>query len=230
MMEDLDPTSFAGVMRPFPLFWITTSSDAGVNIAPMVTLTGLTHMPVRLIVAINPKRKTFRNLEKNPQMVANIPFGDTETLDTLWDSAWGGFREGEDKFSILGIKTRPSEVVRPPRLDKCIASVELKVLEVLRPSPSSGTDRPVLVLEPVACSVDSEYYDMESRKYRKGTPIPLHYGGNKFSVLEREILAGPELRASGRILHGKEYHSYISSDSTEFASKSLMEKIARYRS
>lgn len=229
-MQELDPKSFSGVMRPFPLFWITTQSGSGPNIAPMVTLTGLTHIPVRLIIAINPRRKTFKNIEKNPELVASIPFGDEETLDTLWDSAWGGFREGEDKFSILGIETAPSSIVKPPRLKKCIASVEMRVLEILKPSDTSGTDRPVMVLEPVACFVNSDYYDMESKKYRSGTPIPLHYGGNKFCVLEKEIIAGKELRERGKILHGKDYLAYISSDDTAFASGNLLERIRRHRS
>jgi flavin reductase (DIM6/NTAB) family NADH-FMN oxidoreductase RutF len=227
MMEELDPRSFSGVLRPLPLFWITTQSDSGPDIAPMVTLTGLTHLPVRMIIAINPRRKTYRNIARNPELVANIPFGDTETLDTLWDSAWGGFRQEDDKFSTLGIETIPSRAVRPPRVKNCIASVEMRVLEVLSPSPSAGTDRPVMVLEPVACSVNMDYYDKESRKYRTGTPIPLHHGGNRFSVLDKSIIAGRELREAGRVLIGKEYLSYISSDDATFASKNLLQRLGR---
>lgn len=229
-MLELDVKTLSGVTRPFPLYWVTTMSDNGPDIAPMATLTGLTHYPLRLIMAINPKRRTYRNLENNPELVASIPFGDTETLDTLWDSAWGGFRDGENKFDILGIESHPSKAVKPPRPKHCIASIEMRVIERLWPKESSGADRPVLVLEPLACSVNPQYYDTSCSRYLEGAPIPLHFGGNKFSVLGKEILAGPELRSQKKALHGKEYHSYISTDDTTNASKTLLEKIRRHRS
>ena len=228
-MHELDARTMAGVNRPFPLFWVTTSSGTYTDIAPMATLTGLTHMPVRLMLAMNPKRKSFRNIERNPELVVNIPYGDEATLDKLWDSAWGGFREGEDKFSVLGIRTVPSRIVKPPRLERCIASIEYRVLEFLRPSPATGADRPIMILEPVACAADERYYDLASMKYRGGTPVPFHYGGNKFSALGREIIAGPELRAQGRVLGGEEYFSYITSADEKNASGDLLRRVRGHR-
>lgn len=229
MMRELDAKTMAGVNRPFPIVWVCTSSGPVADIAPMATLTGLTHMPVRLMMAVNPKRKTFRNIMDNPELVVNIPYGDEKTLDTLWDSAWGGFMKGEDKFAILGIETAPSKAVKPPRLRSCIASIEYRVVEFLSPSPASGADRPIMILEPVACAVDDRYYDMQTMKYREGVPVPLHFGSNKFSVLGREFLAGRELRARGTVLESKEYASYISTPDEKNASGELLRMVRRHR-
>jgi flavin reductase (DIM6/NTAB) family NADH-FMN oxidoreductase RutF len=229
MMQELDARTMAGVNRPFPLYWVTTSDGKWADIAPMATLTGLTHSPVRLMMAISPKRKTFRNIEKTRELVVNIPYGDERTLDAAWDSAWGGFAEGEDKFEVLGIETAPSKAVQPPRLANCIASIEYRLLEFLKPSPATGVDRPIMVLEPVACAADDACYDASTGRYREGTPVPLHYGGNVFGVLGKRILAGPELRASGRVLGGKEYHAYIGSGDRTFASKGLLARVDAYR-
>ncbi len=229
MMRELDAGTMAGVNRPFPLFWVCTSDGKWNDIAPMATLTGLTHMPVRLILTMNPKRKSFKNVMKTRELVVNIPYGDAATLDTLWDSAWGGFMMGEDKFSILGIETAASKAVRPPRLKRCLASIEYRVLEFLQPSPESGADRPVMVLEPLACAVDEGHYDFGSRKYSGDAPIPLHFGSNMFSVLGKGIIAGAGLRAANRVLGGEEYFSYISSADERNASRNLLEKVREYR-
>lgn len=138
--RDLDSASRKDVYRilsslviPRPIAWIlTVAPDGGSNLAPFSSFMGIFNPPA-LAVAFGRKRDgslkdTHRNLRERKEAVVHVADGDLlEALHATGEELPFGVSEAER----LGLETRPSDRVRPPRLDAAPVALECRYRQEL---------------------------------------------------------------------------------------------------
>ncbi|MFM1850751.1 MAG: hypothetical protein RIS54_435 [Verrucomicrobiota bacterium] len=104
---------------PRPIAWVSTISAAGAtNLAPFSFFQGVCASPPTLMfVPVNNRqggrKDTIRNLEAVPECVVNLVSRD---LAAAMNATAAALPHGESEFEALGIASRPSTRVRPPRV------------------------------------------------------------------------------------------------------------------
>ncbi|MCX6806815.1 MAG: flavin reductase family protein [Candidatus Berkelbacteria bacterium] len=201
MVIDYNLDKVTNLTRPLTPFLITSySKKYGDDVAPISSVGFLSYNPPRNIIAIHPKRNTYKNLKETGECVLNVP-----AVDLLEAIFKAGKKVSPDfnKFKAYGFTKEQSKIVKPVRIKECIAWVEYKIIEELFPKES---ERTLFVLKPVTASVRKEV--MQGERYSpEKAKIPVHLSGNVFSVAERTLLVYKK-----EVMSWKEYMDYISKE------------------
>lgn len=122
-------------VAPRPIAWVTTVDDAGtVNCAPFSYYQAVCSDPPMLMLSLSDRpgggpKDTLRNLEATGEFVVHAaPAGQARAVvDTA-----APHPPGVSETDLLGLETRPSSVVRPPRLAASPVAMECRLVETRR--------------------------------------------------------------------------------------------------
>lgn len=204
-----DISKSSNLIRPLPVYLVTTYHPKfGINAAPMSAFTFQSYNPPRQSIAVHPSRDTYKNIIETGQLVANIPIGDETNIDKLWVCARGGYKHGINELEEAGFTPIESKCVKPPRIKEALASIEYEVVDIWS-LDKKKSERPIILLEPVAAVVEDDIIDIDSMRYKKEARIPIHLSGNMFRVNETIIIAGQNNRKMNRVLNWNQYIAYI---------------------
>lgn len=116
-----------------PVVLITTlNPDGSANIAPMSSAWWLGW---NCLLGLGARSQTSINLQREKQCVLNLPStAQVAAVNRLARTTGAdpvpphkvamGYRHEADKFGISGLTARPSELVRPPRIEECPVQLE----------------------------------------------------------------------------------------------------------
>ncbi|MES9522230.1 flavin reductase family protein [Streptomyces capoamus] len=118
-----------------PVVLLSTENENGsFNLAPMSSAWALGHV---IVLGLGADGQTAHNLRSRRDLVVNLPaptqWPAVERLAPLTGrtpvpvSKRGSFRFEPDKFAAAGLRPRPSELVRPPRVAECPMQMEARV-------------------------------------------------------------------------------------------------------
>lgn len=119
---------------PRPIAWVSTiSADGRTNLAPFSFFQGVTSAPPSLLfVPVNTrdggKKDTVRNIEEVPEFVVNLV---SNELAESMNATAAMLPYGESEFTAFGIESKPSELVRPPRVAVAPVSFECKLHQIV---------------------------------------------------------------------------------------------------
>ena len=109
-----------------PVTLITTvGKDGSTNAAPHSRATIADYDPLQIIISVNTKHDTHRNIIETREFVINIP--SINMLKQIW-IAQKCFPYGVSELEKAGLTSFPAEKVRPPRIMECRAYIESSVL------------------------------------------------------------------------------------------------------
>ncbi|MHC4956444.1 MAG: flavin reductase [Planctomycetota bacterium] len=186
------------VIVPRPIAWVSTRSpDGALNAAPFSYFQALGGKPPMVMIAIGNRRTgepkdTRKNIEATGEFVVNIV--DEESglamVETSIDHPYG-----VSEFEEAGLETLPSEMVAPPRIAGCRASLECKLDRVLELAGSG-----VCIGEVVLFHVDDAVLDESgvADPYRLNALGRL--GGSNYAT-QRELISIDQSGAMGTV-HG----------------------------
>ena len=118
-------SDFHRLIAPRPTVLVTTVDDKGrEDVAVFSWVTPVSFDPPMIALAVGPNKHSYWNITRMNEFVINIP--NEKLLDKLW-IAGGPWDPKESKLKKAGLKTKPSEMVRPPRLSECPVSLECVV-------------------------------------------------------------------------------------------------------
>lgn len=128
-------------------------------------------------LVINPNRYTYELIQKNKELVINIP-----NVDLVDQVHRIGTTTGRrvDKFKDSGLTCLASESVAPPLIDECAANLECKVSRII-----DLEHHHILICQVVRAIAEPAYFDGQWNPEKYHT---LHYlGGKRYGVLEKMI-------------------------------------------
>lgn len=134
----IDPTGLAadecyklmtGVIVPRPIAWVTTVSDAGVvNLAPFSHFTFVCPKPPMVALSFGRKgdvhKDTAHNILRSEEFVVHIAHaGQVEAVH----HSGVEYPADRSEVEVLGLATRASEIVKPPRLADARIALECRL-------------------------------------------------------------------------------------------------------
>jgi len=109
-----------------PVTLITTiGKDGSTNAAPHSRCTVADYDPPRILISVNTKHNTYRNIIETKEFVINILGADL--IRQIW-VAQKHFSYGTSELEQAKLTAFPAEKVTPPRIKECRAYIECRVL------------------------------------------------------------------------------------------------------
>ena len=148
------------VVVPRPIAWVATSSNSGVlNAAPFSSFNLLGSDPPLIALGIGDKsdgqpKDSRRNIEEIGEFVVNLV---THEARQAMNRSAAEFPAEESEVAVIGLETRPSLKVRPPRL--ALSPVNLEC--VWRETVAIGHNR-IILGEVIHLHIDDAYFDVAS--------------------------------------------------------------------
>jgi len=99
--------------------------DRATNAAPHSWFTVADYNPPQVVISVNTKHDTYRNLVETKEFVVNIP--GTDLITEVWINQ-KHFPYGTSELEEAKLTAFPAEKVKPPRIRECKAYIECKVL------------------------------------------------------------------------------------------------------
>lgn len=136
--EMTDPAPYhllTSVVAPRPIAWVSTISEDGIpNLAPYSFYNAVAGFPPTLMFSVSYRRKepkekdTLRNVRAIGEFVSHIV--DEVMADAMIQTATE-FSYGVSEFEMAGLKTLPSNDVKPLRLADAPVAMECKVTQIV---------------------------------------------------------------------------------------------------
>jgi len=165
---------FYRLMSPKLTVLVTTVDEKGrPEVAPFSFVAPVSFDPPMLMLAIGPNKHSYWNITRIKEFVVNIPT--EKMLDKLW-IAGGKWDPEESKIKKAGLKTEPSDKVKPPILSECAAS-----LECYEENSRKVGDHVIIIGRVVAVRVNDEYTDAKGNLRVDVARPPLHVSDNLFA-------------------------------------------------
>ena len=146
---------FKAIVAPRPVGWVSTVDVAGrPNLAPYSYFNAVCDAPPMLAFSSQGRKDTLLNVESTGEFVWSLA---TRRLAEAMNATSAAAPHGDDEFALAGLEAAPSRLVRPPRVAASPASMECRLLQVVRLHGLDGTDtRHHLVIgEVVGVHIDS---------------------------------------------------------------------------
>jgi len=150
---------------PLPVALISTVSKEGIrNAAPWSNITPILRPLEEVVLASWLKRDTLTNIRETGEFVINIP--PIEMAEAVMICSRNYLPE-VDEFEMAGLKSRPSEEIRAPSIEGCIAWAECTLVEeILREKFS------LIIGKVVNLEVDENFFDEEGRMdFERAKPL-----------------------------------------------------------
>ena len=180
---------------PRPVAWVTTQSEAGVvNAAPYSFFNVFSEEPALIVLGLQHRdgvpKDTTRNIHATGEFVVNI--ATPAALAEMVDSA-AAYPPEASETEALGLATRPSLKVNPPRLAAAAVALECRRHVAL----AFGPQRELMIGEVVAMAARPGLIDTETMRVDWAGDYPLaRLFADRYAKLEeiepRSIPAPPE--------------------------------------
>lgn len=147
-------------VAPRPIAWVTSvSADGTVNAAPFSWFQSVCADPPLVMLALADRsgggpKDTLANIEATQEFVVNL--ATAEQVDDIVASS-AEFPPEESEVEAVGLETRPSVGVSPPRLVASPVHMECRLVETRRYGGDKGTT--MIVGEVVHIGADDEVLD-----------------------------------------------------------------------
>ncbi len=178
-----------GAVVPRPIAWVTSESAPGrTNLAPFSTFTFVSPFPPMLGFSVGRRRNgeqkdTSRNIRATGEYVVHI--ADMPLLESLHLSS-ADYPLEVSEAEVLGLETRPSVLIHPPRLALAPISMECRLHQIL---PFGDVGSEFIVGEIVFFHVRDDIYKAGKIDTQLLQPI-CRLGGPKYARLG-EIITMP---------------------------------------
>ncbi|MCD6522776.1 MAG: flavin reductase family protein [Candidatus Diapherotrites archaeon] len=165
---------FYRLMSPKLTVLVTTVDEKGrAEVSPFSFVCPVSFDPPLLVLAVGPNKHSYWNITRVKEFVVNIPT--EKILDKLW-IAGGKWDPEESKIKKAGLKTEPSEKVKPPTLSECAASIEC-----YEEGSRKVGDHVLVIGRVVAVRANDEYIDQKGNLRVDIVRPPLHVADNLFA-------------------------------------------------
>lgn len=126
-MQPLSIDRVSTLIERGPVVLVTTSDGQQDNVMT-VSWTMVTGYGGTLAMATGPWNHSYKTLKETRECVVAVP-----SADLLDAAVTIGTQSGAvcDKFATTKLTRRPSERVRPPGIEECLANIECRVVELL---------------------------------------------------------------------------------------------------
>jgi flavin reductase (DIM6/NTAB) family NADH-FMN oxidoreductase RutF len=169
----------------------TENDDATINLAPMSSAWALGHV---VVLGLGAEGQSARNLCTRPEMVINLPsprqWEAVERLASLTGRfpvpahKRDQFRHEPAKFEAAGLRTQPSDHVRPPRVADCPLQLEARALRI---QTDAGGDFFIVEAHVVAVHADSRIVVPGTQHIDPGAWSPLIYNFRHYFGLGHQL-------------------------------------------
>ncbi len=131
--SDTSPRRFYQLLTatvvPRPIAWVSTLSADGIgNLAPHSFFTVASAAPPVVQFTSVGRKDSLRNIEATGEFVINVA---TASLFDLINDSSAPYAPGADEFLELGIRSEPSERVRPRRVADSPVAIECTLRQVI---------------------------------------------------------------------------------------------------
>ncbi len=126
------------IVLPRPIAFVSTLSPEGVrNLAPFSYFMAVCANPP--VIAFSPmirgrdgsRKDTLTNILATGEFVVNIV---SESLAAQMNQCSADFPPEVDEFAVSGLTPLPSDLVKPPRVGECLASMECRLYRIVEVS------------------------------------------------------------------------------------------------
>ena len=166
---------FNAIIGPRPIGWISSLSGDGVrNLAPYSFFNAFNYVPPIIGFASIGRKDSLNNIEATGEFVWNLA---SEPLAQQMNQSCAAVPPEADEFALAGLATEPSVVVKPPRVQASLVTMECKLSQILQLQAADGTQVPTwLVLgEVVMVHIDESL--LRDGIYQTAAGQPLLRGG-----------------------------------------------------
>lgn len=179
---------FNSIVAPRPIGWISSISAAGVvNLAPFSYFNGISPAPAMVMFACNgpldrDQKDTIANIREVPEFVANFACYELRAQINLSSAT---VPRGVNEFDLIGLKSAPARLVRPPMVKAAPANLECTVVKIVDLPPQAPGERmsSVVIGRVVAVHVQDAFLNADGRfDTRRANPL-LRLGGFTYGTL-----------------------------------------------
>ena len=166
---------FNAIIGPRPIGWISSLSRDGVrNLAPYSFFNAFNYVPPIIGFASIGRKDSLNKMEATGEFVGNLA---SEPLAQQMNQSCAAVPSEADEFALAGLATEPSVVVKPPRVQASLVTMECKLSQILQLQAADGTPVPTwLVLgEVVMVHIDESL--LRDGIYQTAAGQPLLRGG-----------------------------------------------------
>lgn len=145
------------IIAPRPIGWISTvGTDGSVNLAPYSFFNQISSQPPMLMFSSDGPKHSATNAEATGEFVYNLA---TYELRQAMSATSAPLPKGVSEFDAAGLTPAACRLVKPPRVLESPASLECKVVAVLRPPDLTGKpiDNIVVIGQIVGVHIDEAY-------------------------------------------------------------------------
>lgn len=166
---------FNAIIGPRPIGWISSQSAQGtLNLAPYSFFNAFNYVPPIIGFASSGRKDTLANIEATGEFVWNLA---SEDLAQQMNQSCSVVPPDVNEFELAGLQTEPSILVKPPRVQASLVTMECRCSQILQLQGVDGTKVPTwLVLgEVVMIHIDDKL--LKDGIYQTAAGQPLLRGG-----------------------------------------------------
>ncbi|GAB2724696.1 MULTISPECIES: flavin reductase family protein [Comamonas] len=166
---------FNAIVGPRPIGWISSISSSGVlNLAPYSFFNAFNYVPPIVGFASVGRKDSLNNIEATGEFVWNLA---SESLAEAMNQSCAAVGPEVNEFELAGLATEPSHLVRPPRVQASLVTMECRCTQIVQLQTAQGTQVPTwLVLgEVVKVHIDEQL--LQDGIYQTAAGKPLLRGG-----------------------------------------------------
>jgi flavin reductase (DIM6/NTAB) family NADH-FMN oxidoreductase RutF len=121
---------FKAIVAPRPIGWVSTLSAGGIpNLAPYSFFNAVGDTPPMIAFSSSGPKDSLINVEATGEFVWNMA---TRALAEEMNVSSAAVSPESDEFTLAGLEAAPSRIVAPPRVAASPASLECRLLQILK--------------------------------------------------------------------------------------------------
>jgi flavin reductase (DIM6/NTAB) family NADH-FMN oxidoreductase RutF len=148
---------YKAIVAPRPIGWISTLSPEGhVNLAPYSFFNGISTRPPLVMFSSEGAKDSATSAEASGEFVCNLA---TFALRHHMNATSAPLPRGVSEFDHAGLTPAPCHLVKAPRVLESPASLECRVVDVVRPKDLTGHEAGVIMVigEIIGFHIDEAY-------------------------------------------------------------------------
>lgn len=166
---------FKAIVAPRPIGWISTRDAQGRgNLAPYSFFNAIADDPPVLAFGSVGRKDTLRNVEATAAFVYNVA---AAALADAMNGSAAAFGEGEDELRTMGLTPAPCRLVDVDRVAESPASLECRLLQIVRLRDLEGHDTESYVVFGQVVAVHINRACLVDGLYDTGAAAPLMRAG-----------------------------------------------------
>ena len=148
---------YKAIVAPRPIGWISTlSPDGFANLAPYSFFNGISTNPPTVMFSSEGAKDSAANAEASGEFVCNLA---TYHLRHKMNASSAPLPYGTSEFEHAGLTSAPCRLVKAPRVLESPASLECRVVEVIRPKDLTRRELGVIMVigQIVGVHIDEDF-------------------------------------------------------------------------